>query len=88
MDGKTFEGLMAWQAEKESRSVEVKVEGPRYGGERIVNVWVYDFDLGTGQHVTCAEEIDLEATKDERERREYERLKAKFEPGAVESGAV
>ena len=66
-----------WQQEKQSRSVTIKM------GECLepnkLTVWVYDYRLGAGQHVTSTDEIDLEAAKERRERAEFERLRCKYE---------
>ena len=66
-----------WQQEKEGRSVTIKI------GECLepnkLKVWVYDYKLGAGQHVTSLDEIDLEAAKEKRERAELERLRSKYE---------
>jgi hypothetical protein len=64
------------------RSAEIKINH-RYGivgGEKPIEVFIYDYDLCTGQSVTSVEQIDLEGKKLEREKAEYERLKTKFEP--------
>lgn len=45
---------------------------------KYVRVWVWDYKLSVGQVVKSIEEIDLEAEKENRERAELERLKAKY----------
>ena len=62
------------------RSVDIKIEYDWELGPTAVttSIWVYDFDLEIGQHVTAPEDIDLEAIKAKREREQYEKLKAKF----------
>lgn len=74
--------FVLWQAEKpESRSVEIKVDPTRWGQANNIKVWVYDYDLQQGQHVTCVEDIDLEGEVKKAELRKLAELKAKYEPG-------
>jgi len=51
-----FQSFVDWKNEKESRVVDIDIE--RNGN---IKVWVYDYDLATGQFVQTIEEIDLEA---------------------------
>ena len=62
------------------RSVDIKIESDREFGPETTKttIFVFDYDLEVGQHVTCPEEIDLEGVKAQREREQYEKLKAKF----------
>jgi hypothetical protein len=72
-----YNKFIAWAQEKpEVRSVKIETES-FYAKE--VNVWVYDYSLEVGQHVTSVEEIDLENEFKHKELAEYERLKAKYE---------
>ena len=91
MDGRTFEGLVAWQAQDpKNRSVKLEFKGA-YG----VEAYVYDFALMVGQFVTSADEIDLEAQAERRDRQQLAALIAKYgvpgevttEAPAVEAGA-
>ena len=68
-----------WQQEKERRSVDITIGEPSDHG--YIKIWVYDFSLSVGQHVTSVDEIDLEKEKEHEEKEEYERLKRKFEEG-------
>ena len=70
-----------WQREKpEARSVDINIEPMRFNDEVRVRVSVYDYSLLVGQNVQSVEEIDLEAAREEKDRAEYEALKAKYEP--------
>ena len=62
-----------WQAENKNRSVEIKIS------DRETQIWVYDSNLGAGQFVKSFGEIDLVARKEQKEKAEFERLRAKFE---------
>lgn len=66
-----LESFIQWQKERPSRRVNIEI---RDG----VTIWVYDTSLMAGQYVTDVREIDLEGKREERERREFERLSAKF----------
>ncbi len=71
MDLNTF---LKWQEEKpDSRSVEIKLN------RGAVTIWVWDYDIMMGQHVTSVDEIDLDGTAERREKAELERLKKKYE---------
>jgi len=70
-----FDAFVEWQAQ-DPKNRSVKVEIDRNG---VSKVWVYDYNLMNGQHVTSVDEIRLEEDKEEQDRRTYERLKAKFE---------
>ena len=70
--------LIRWQSEKpERRSVEFELAPERFG--KPGTAWVYDYELGEGQRVFCAEEINFEQAREDYERRELDRLKAKYE---------
>jgi len=66
-----------WQQEEKSRTVTIKIG--EFGEPEKLKVWVYDYKLDAGQHVTSVDEIDLEAEKERRERAEFERLRSKYE---------
>lgn len=72
-----LEAFVQWQKERPSRRVNIEI---RDG----VTIWVYDTSLMAGQHVTDVREIDLEGKREERERREFERLSAKYREGKGE----
>lgn len=62
-----------WQKENKSRSVEIKINA------RETRIWAYDSSMEVGQFVQSVGEIDLAARKEQKERAEFERLRAKFE---------
>ena len=62
-----------WQAEDPHRSVEIKIAG------EATKVWVWDSSIMKGQFVKSVSEINLAAKKEQDERAEFERLRAKFE---------
>jgi len=62
-----------WQAEDPHRSVEIKIAGEG------TKVWVWDRSIMKGQFVKSVAEINLAAKKEQDERAEFERLRAKFE---------
>ena len=66
-----------WQQAEPRRSVQIELGDP--SDDSRVKVWVYSWQLLVGQHVKDVSEIDLEAVKDEQDKREYEKLKRKFE---------
>ena len=56
----SLEDFRQWVLEgKGRRSVTIEIGQPY--NEDYFRIFVYDYDLGVGQHVTCIEEIDLEA---------------------------
>ena len=67
-----LEKLEKWVNEKKTRSARVTVE------PGVLLVWVWDSQLGVGDHVESVDEIDLEAAKEQQEREEYKKLKEKF----------
>jgi len=64
--------LICWQAEKSSRSVDISINPDG------LKIWVYDFDLKSGQYIKSVREINLEQQTEANERFELERLKAKY----------
>lgn len=72
-----FERLMEWQKAKVGRTFDIKVGEPSYHSS--FKVWVYDYNMQTGQHIDSVDEINLAAVKEEEERKQLEYLKQKFE---------
>lgn len=68
-----LEELEKWVNEKKTRSARVTVE------PGVLLVWVWDSQLGVGDHVESVAKIDLEAAKERQEREEYRKLKERFE---------
>ena len=68
-----LEKLEKWVNEKKSRSARVTLE------QNVVLVWVWDSKLAVGDHVESVDEIDLEAEREARDKRQYEKLKERFE---------
>ena len=62
-----------WQKGNKSRFIEIKINA------RETRIWAYDSSMEVGQFVQSVEEIDLAARKEQKERAEFERLRAKFE---------
>ena len=62
-----------WQKGNKSRSIEIKINA------RETRIWAYDSSMEVGQFVQSVDEIDLAARKEQKERAEFERLRAKFE---------
>jgi hypothetical protein len=69
-----------WQAESQSRSVDIKIS-TNYKGEQVVAAFVYDTAVHAGQQVSSVDEIDLLADKEKREREELSRLQKKYGGG-------
>jgi len=69
--------FIKWQGEKAGRCVDIEIGKSPYTND--ISMWVYDYDLLVGQHVTTVEEIDLEGKKQLQEQEQYEQLKKKFE---------
>lgn len=68
--------FLEWQRTGKNRAVNIELGEPF--NKEYIKVWVYSYDLGTGQIVKSVDEIDLEAEKAKKEKAEYERLKKKF----------
>lgn len=69
-----------WQREKPKwRYVKMEINPSLYGAEIGHCFWVYDHELGLGQMVRNADEIDLEGKAAQKERDKYAELKAKYE---------
>lgn len=49
-----------------------------YDNKNLLNIYAFDFNLGEGQTVNSADEIDIEGKKEAREKAEFERLKARY----------
>lgn len=56
----------------------VKIDLGEIGHKDYIKIWVNDYELEVGQFVNSADEINLEAAKENQEKEEYERLKAKY----------
>lgn len=69
--------FMQWQKEGKRRSVSIELGEPM--NRDSMSIWVYDYDLSVGQHVTSVDEIDLERIKEEEDFAQYFKLKKKFE---------
>lgn len=52
--------FIEWAAASHSRSVNIKIQHTLLGKGPEVEIWVYDYNLFTGQHVQDVSEIDLE----------------------------
>ena len=66
-----------WAKTKQWRIVEIKLNNALNSGFDE-NIWVYDIELCTGQFANDVSEINLEAEIEKKERRELERLQAKY----------
>jgi len=65
--------LIKWQKHG-NRGVKIEIE------HNNTSIWVYDYDLIEGKHLSSVdEEIDLQNIKEDGEKSELERLKAKYE---------
>lgn len=62
---------------KGTRTVEMKIGGP--GEASLIKIWVYDFEIGEGQHIKSIDDINLEKKKHDEERKLYKKLRSKFE---------
>jgi hypothetical protein len=55
--------FVEWATEEgKSRTFKLEVENARWS-KAEARIWVYDYDLMEGQHVTCVEDINLEEAK-------------------------
>ena len=71
--------FVTWVEEKpNSRICTIRIEQEGLGKSVSVKPWVYDVLLMSGQTVASVSEINLEAAKENEERKEYEKLRAKF----------
>lgn len=85
--------FIEWVEEKPSRSVSIEIESrkdsflqPRVVfNQSQVTIFVYDYELQTGQYVKSIGEINLEQIKEQEDYRKYSELKERFETGK-ESG--
>ena len=64
--------FIEWQKAAPRRHVDIEIN------QHGVKIWVFDTALMAGQFVHSVDEIDLEAVSAQRDREEYERLRAKF----------
>ena len=74
--------FVAWVSKKSSRCCKIEIQRNFLLGDMEqpveTKIWVYDIAIDASQNVQSVSEINLEATKEQREREEYEKLKAKF----------
>lgn len=70
--------FIEWQKDHPRRSVRIEIENHFMSDKQKVKIWVYDYDLRVGQFVSDVSGIDLEAKKERDEKKELERLKAKY----------
>lgn len=68
--------FLEWQKEKKGRSVNISI-GKRSGTDDVV-IWVYDYELQTGQYVTDVVNIELENKKEKYDRELLARLTEKY----------
>ena len=71
-----IEAAKKWVSEG-NRSITIGIG--TYDNSKHFSIFAYDYNLLTGKHVDSIEEIDIDATKEQKDKEEYERLKAKFE---------
>lgn len=67
-----LEKLQEWRSQGD-RSVEIEID--RRGNLKI---WAYDYTFMNGQHIESGEIPDIDGKVAKLEKKEYERLKAKF----------
>ena len=67
--------FLEWQRKKKGRSVTIELGEPE--DHRYIRVWAYDYNMGIGQVIRNASEIDLEAKKAQEELEELARLQKK-----------
>jgi hypothetical protein len=69
-----------WVKAKPERAVKIDLGEP--GDNTYEKIWVFDYSLMAGQHVSNIDEIDLEKVKQEGDLAQLEALKAKYEQTA------
>ena len=73
-----YDKMLQWVKEGGgNRTISIEIGRP--GDSTYLSKWAYDFDLKVGQHFDSIDEVDLEKIKEEKEKKEYIRLKQKFE---------
>jgi hypothetical protein len=70
--------LQAWQAEKPSRMVDIKIQRSLHDDKNETVVWVYDVAISEGQYITDMSEIDLDAVKERADRAKLAELTKKY----------
>lgn len=69
--------FIEWQKEKPRRSITINIDNEFMSTTQRIRVWAYDYDLQTGQNVSCVEEIDLERKRAEDDKQKLDELLAK-----------
>jgi hypothetical protein len=69
--------FISWQAEKTTRSVDIKIQSD-FRGDQTIRAFVYDTAVSAGQVVRSVEEIDLLGDIKRRELEELNRLQKKY----------
>lgn len=77
MNNDIIQGFKNWVDENPGRR-QVRIDIGEYDQPDKFMAWAFDYEMGEGQHVTCADEINLEETRMQKELKTYELLKAKF----------
>ncbi len=75
-----YDKMLEWVKEGNGNRT-ISIEIGRSGDDTYLIKWAYDFNLKVGQHFDSIDEVDLEKIKEEKEQKEYIRLKQKFEKG-------
>jgi len=75
-----YDKMLEWVKEGNGNRT-ISIEIGRSGDDTYLIKWAYDFNLKAGQHFDSIDEVDLEKIKEEKEQKEYIRLKQKFEKG-------
>ena len=75
-----YDKMLEWVKEGNGNRT-ISIEIGRSGDDTNLIKWAYDFNLKVGQHFDRIDEVDLEKIKEEKEQKEYIRLKQKFEKG-------
>jgi hypothetical protein len=78
--------FIAWQTAAPQRHVDIDIK-TGYDGSQEVSIWVYDYSIMQGQHVTCVEEIDLPGEVEKTERKKLAELTAKY-TNAISGGVA
>jgi len=75
-----YDKMLEWVKEGNGNRT-ISIEIGRSGDDTYLIKWAYYFNLKVGQHFDSIDEVDLEKIKEEKEQKEYIRLKQKFEKG-------
>jgi len=75
-----YDKMLKWVKEGSGNRT-ISIEIGRSGDDTYLIKWAYDFNLKVGQHFDSIDEVDLEKIKEEKEQKEYIRLKQKYEKG-------